>query len=115
MIEAVSTEEPITAIAMHHRYGVPPEYTFYVRRGLSKDPRQRFQSVEEMGNALQAIVNGNIPIECPCTGLKAAGNRWFDFIDAHPIGAVTAAVLTAGVALFGAADLALRLARALGG
>jgi serine/threonine-protein kinase len=115
LIDAVSREEPLTAIGMHHRYGIPPEYTFFIRRGLSKDPAQRFQSVAEMAGALQDITNGDIPVQCPCTGLKAVGNRWFDFIDAHPIAAVATAVLTTGAALFGVIDLALRLVHAIHG
>jgi serine/threonine protein kinase len=102
MLVGVMTEEPLAATAIHHRYAVPPEFTFFLRRGLEKDPAARFQSAAEMATALREILAGNIPVQCPCTGLKAAGNRWFDFIDDHPIGAITAAMLTSVCALYGA-------------
>ena len=109
MLIGVMTEEPLAATAIHHRYAVPPEYTFYLRRGLSKKPEERFQSASEMTIALREILSGDIPVQCPCTGLKAAGNRWFDFIDDHPFGAITAAVLTGTCALYGAYGLVGRL------
>jgi serine/threonine-protein kinase len=102
MLVGVITEEPLSAIAMHHRYGIPPEFTFFLRKGLEKDPALRFQTAREMADRLRAILDGHIPVQCPCTGLKAAGNRWFEFIDAHPVGAVVAAVLTSGCAAYGA-------------
>ena len=101
--------------ATHGLPAVPPEFTFYLRRGLSKNPDERFQSAEEMATALREILAGHIPVQCPCTGLKAAGNRWFDFIDNHPILAVSAAVLTSASALYGAYEFGsqmLRLRRA---
>jgi eukaryotic-like serine/threonine-protein kinase len=101
LLVAVMVEQPLAATAIHHRYGVPPEFTFYLRKGLEKDPTKRFQSASEMASALRAILDGDIPVQCPCTGLKAAGNRWFDFIDAHPVGAISAAVLTSACALYG--------------
>ncbi|RYE91624.1 MAG: serine/threonine protein kinase [Myxococcales bacterium] len=115
MLVGVISEEPLAATAIHHRHGVPPEYTFFLRRGLSKDPAGRFQSAAEMARALREIRDGHIAVQCPCTGLKAAGNRWFDFIDAHPVGALTTAVLTGGCTLYGAYALAQRLLALLAG
>jgi eukaryotic-like serine/threonine-protein kinase len=109
LILGVQFEEPIFATAMHHRYGVPPELTFYVRKGLAKSKEARYQSVDELLLGLQDILEGNIPVQCPCTGLKRAGSEWSGFIDAHPIGAVSAAVLTTGFALFGLFSAATRL------
>ena len=42
MLVGVMTEEPLAATSIHHRYAVPPEFTFYLRHGLSKDPAERF-------------------------------------------------------------------------
>ena len=36
MLLAVVTEKPISAVTMHHRYGVPPELAFFVQDGLAK-------------------------------------------------------------------------------
>ncbi|MCS6898316.1 MAG: serine/threonine-protein kinase [Myxococcales bacterium] len=102
MLVGVVSEEPLSPIAMHHRYGIPPEFTFFLRKGLEKDPALRFQTAREMADRLRAILDGDIPVQCPCTGLKAAGNRWFRFIDAHPVGAVVAAILASGCAAYGA-------------
>ncbi|MCU0656464.1 MAG: serine/threonine protein kinase [Polyangiaceae bacterium] len=104
MLAGVIVEEPLSATQMHHRYGIPPEFTFFLRKGLNKVPEARFQSASEMAAQLRAILDGDVPVQCPCTGLKAAGNRWFDFIDAHPIGAIVATLVLSMSAAYGAAS-----------
>ncbi|MFO0659128.1 MAG: serine/threonine-protein kinase [Polyangiaceae bacterium] len=113
VLRAIVSEEPVSAIGMHHRYGIPPEYTFYIRKGLEKDPAKRFQSVQEMIDALQQILDGAVPVQCPCTGLKRAGGAYGGFIDRHPIGGITAAVLVGGLSLYGGAQLVINLLRLL--
>lgn len=105
MLAGILTEEPLAATEMHHRHGIPPEYTFFLRKGLEKDPAARFQTAQEMASQLRSILDGDIPVQCPCTGLKAAGNRWFSFIDAHPVGALAAVLVTSSCALYGAYSL----------
>ena len=60
--------------------------------GLAKDPAQRYQSLGELIARIEAALNGDAPVQCPCTGLKRANGQWSDFIDHHPNLAVTAAV-----------------------
>ena len=101
LLQAVKTEEPVSAIAMHHRYQVSPELAWLVRKGLEKDPALRYQTVEELCDRLQAALEGAGPVMCPCTALKRANGSWSDFIDRHPVLAVVAAVFGVVFALVG--------------
>ncbi len=93
LLEAVKTREPVAgALVMHHKYQVPPEYAWLVHGGLSKDPAKRFQSMGELCARIQMAMEGRAPVQCPCTGLKRANGAWSDFIDAHPVVAIGAAV-----------------------
>ncbi len=105
MLHAIVVEQPVSAIGMHHRYGIPPEYTFYIRRGLEKNRNERFQSVAEMISGLQRILNGNVPVQCPCTAIKRSGGIFGDFVDRHPIGGIAVAVMGVGLALLGGWDV----------
>ncbi len=84
-IAAVLSEEPLSALQMHHKYGAPPELTNFIRYGLAKNPAQRYQSVDEMIEKLQAVINGEIPVVCPCTGVKRFAHHYGDFLNHHPI------------------------------
>jgi serine/threonine-protein kinase len=101
LLEAVKSEEPMSAIAMHHRHHVPPEYTWIIRRGLEKDPAKRFATVEELADRIQRAMEGRNPVECPCTGLKRANGQWSRFIDGHPYPALFLAALVATLTLSG--------------
>ena len=101
LLEAVKTEWPMGALAMHHKLEIPPEYTWIIARGLDKDPEKRFSSVAALAQRVQAAMEGRGPIQCPCTGMKRAGGAWSRFIDRQPNLAVTGAVLMTASALFG--------------
>ena len=98
---AILMDEPMTALQMHHRFGVPPELANFIRPGLHKDRAQRYQSVDEMVAKLQEVINGQIPIVCPCTGIKRTANLYGDFMNDHPILAVAFVALSVLFALFG--------------
>ena len=101
LLQAVKTEAPMGALAMHHRLEIPPEYAWIIARGLDKDPAKRFGSVAELAQRVQAALEGRGPVQCPCTGMKRAGGAWSRFIDRQPNLAVTGAVLTGAAAIFG--------------
>jgi serine/threonine-protein kinase len=88
-LSSILSEEPISALQMHHRYGAPPELTNFIRPGLAKEPVQRYQSVDEMIIRLQAVNNGLIPVVCPCTGVKRFAHHYGDLLNSHPIVGLT--------------------------
>ena len=55
--------------------------------------------------------DSRISVQMMCLGLKAAGNGWFRFIDAHPVGAVSTAALAGACTLYGAYGLLHHLVR----
>lgn len=110
VLHAIVNTEPVSAIGMHHQYGIPPEYTFYIRKGLEKDPNKRFQTIGEMIEGLQRIEDGNVPVQCPCTGLKRAGGAYGSFIDRHPIGGVVSAIVMSALSVYGGVQLVMQLA-----
>jgi hypothetical protein len=104
-LAAILTEEPLAAIQMHHRYGAPPELAHFARAGLAKDPDERYQSVDEMIDKLQAVINGQIPVVCPCTGAKRAAHRYGDFLNLHPILGIAGICILFLLALIGLLDV----------
>lgn len=104
-LTSILTEEPPTALQLHHRYASPPELTNYFRKGIAKDPAQRFQTVDEMIEKLQAVVNGDIPVVCPCTGAKRFAHRYGDFLNDRPIIGIAILCLLALFMLFGVFEL----------
>ncbi len=111
LLESVKTEQPMGALAMHHKLAIPPEYAWIIARGLDKDPTRRFQSVAELSQRLQAAVEGRGPVQCPCTGMKRAGGSWSRFIDAQPNLAIAIAVLLTSAAVFGVVSAVLLVVR----
>jgi serine/threonine-protein kinase len=105
-LTAILTEEPMTALQAHHKYGAPPELTNYFRKGLAKDPAQRYQTVDEMITKLQAVINGNIPVVCPCTGAKRFAHHYGDFLNNHPILGIAVLCLLGLFTLFGLFEVA---------
>jgi serine/threonine protein kinase len=74
----------------------PMDLSHFVRKGLAKHPAQRYQSVREMIDRLDAREEGLVPIQCPVTLTKRATREWLRFLDRHPIffmAVVTIAVL----------------------
>jgi eukaryotic-like serine/threonine-protein kinase len=78
----------------------PMDLTWYVKKGLAKDPARRYQSVAEMIERLRLRRQGKIPIECHITFMKRMANEWARFIDRHPmlltVGMVGAVLCAAG-------------------
>lgn len=100
-LTTIVAEEPLTAIQMHHKYGAPPELTNFIRDGLAKDAGSRYQSVDEMIDKLQAVIDGYIPVVCPCTGVKRVGNKYSALLDAHPIAGLVVLGIMCLFTLFG--------------
>jgi serine/threonine-protein kinase len=67
------------------RLPVPMDLAWFVTKGLKKDPAQRYQSVREMIDRLDARDEGDIPIQCPLTFTKRMTGLWLGFVDRHPM------------------------------
>lgn len=112
-LTSIMTEEPMTALKMHHEYAAPPELTNFIRPGLAKDPAQRYQNAGEMITKLQNVLDGMIPIVCPCTGVKRAANIYGQFLNDRPIWGIVLVCLAALFMLYGLANAAFKLVAAL--
>ncbi len=104
-LTAILTEEPMSALQMHHQYSAPPELTNFIRNGLAKNPAQRYQTVDEMIDKLQAVMNGEIPIVCPCTGAKRMAHHYGDFLNRRPIIGIVIMCLLGLFTLFGIIEM----------
>jgi serine/threonine-protein kinase len=63
----------------------PAEYSWFIERGLAKDPGKRYASVAEMEERLHALLAGKVPVRCPVTFAKRGGQEVLHWIDRHPM------------------------------
>jgi serine/threonine-protein kinase len=94
MILGVLEQEPPSTF----QWRVPIELANFTARGLAKKPEERYQSVGEMIDRLQAIFEGQIQIRCHITLTKRVLNGFIRALDKHPN-----AIFVGLVALLGAA------------
>lgn len=72
---------------------VPSEYRFFVHKGLSKDPKQRFLSADEMLYQLEKIQSGYIELKCTRTVIKSWTHRYMRWLDLNPVIGVGSSVI----------------------
>jgi len=65
--------------------GMPAEWVQLVAKGLVKDREKRLQSVDALENAMRAILDGQVRIECHVTFTKRMAYEVLDWIDRHPV------------------------------
>ena len=87
MLFAVATERPKHPMFVKHPVQpVPPvEFGHLIMKGLEKEPSKRFQSAEEMSQAIHDALEGRIHIQCPFTLTKRIINEITAFFDRHPM------------------------------
>jgi serine/threonine-protein kinase len=68
-----------------HQAPAPMDMSWYVRKGLAKEPARRYQSVREMIERLDAREEGLVPVQCPVTFSKRMMREQIRFIDRHPM------------------------------
>jgi eukaryotic-like serine/threonine-protein kinase len=62
----------------------PVEWRYFIRRGLLRDPDQRFQSAVEAIDMLEQIRSGKIAVHCAVTAYKASQQRMGKLADRSP-------------------------------
>jgi serine/threonine-protein kinase len=94
MLHGVANEPvPHTAgVGSPHQPPTPAELSWFVQKGVKKDPKERFQSVPEMLDRLARRAEGSFPIQCPITFSKRVLGMIRRFVDRHP--AATMAILS---------------------
>jgi serine/threonine protein kinase len=102
LIAAVVGRVPIDAEDHVDRLNgrVPRQLSRICRKGLAKDPAERWQSAKELEQALQTWLEGEAPVVCPGTAIQRGLGRWSTFIDRYPVlaPAVTITVIVLGLA-----------------
>jgi eukaryotic-like serine/threonine-protein kinase len=69
-------------------------------KGLIVDPAERYQTIGALDDALQAWLEGRIPMVCPGTTMQRMLAEMSRLIDRHPVGVPAAVVIgTAGLTL----------------
>jgi serine/threonine-protein kinase len=80
----LNTEPPMADGFNHAVQGrVPREIAYVLVRALQKDKEKRFQSAGEFRGALQAVSDGDFPVQCLCTGTKRTLSALAEFIDEY--------------------------------
>ncbi|MEZ6189397.1 MAG: serine/threonine-protein kinase [Planctomycetota bacterium] len=102
LLKAILNTRPADAESfLHRRNGrVPRQLSRVLRKGLEKRPEKRFQSAEELSDALQKWLEGSAPIVCPGTAMQCNMRRFSRLIDRHPV-LVPAVTITTLVLLLG--------------
>jgi serine/threonine-protein kinase len=88
VVRGVLTIEPPMLATVKHptQPPTPADLGHVVRKGLRKDPNDRYQTVGELLDRLRARKDGYIPIQCPITFTKRIINGLTHAVDRHPMG-----------------------------
>ncbi|MEX1363655.1 MAG: serine/threonine-protein kinase [Nannocystaceae bacterium] len=84
---------------------VPVELRYFLRRGLQREPDQRFGGAVDVLVSLERLRSGEISVQCPVTFFKAQQHRVSTFADARPT-MFTGLMAVAGVGTLGLLTLA---------
>ncbi len=93
-----------------HQSPVPAELNWYLEKGLAKDPRERYQSVTEMIDALHRLLAGDFEVRCPITFMKKVGGNGVRFMDRHPIASMIGGTAVLGLVTFAMIQLVRMIA-----
>ena len=117
LLHGILNEKPLDSekITQPHQGPVPREICFFLRKGLEKQPEDRYQSAEEMIQLLQGNLEGKICVHCPSTFLKRVSHGFGHYLDNHRVLGVVWFGLVLLVFGFGVAQLGIWLATVIGG
>jgi serine/threonine-protein kinase len=63
----------------------PAELWHFLRKGMAKNPADRFQSATEMRQELEQIREGNFRVQCPCTLTRKASVKVMRLAGSSPV------------------------------
>ena len=100
MLEGVTNRDATgpSFVSNPHQPPAPADLSWFVLKGLAKDPSRRYQSVREMIDRLDKREDGIIPIQCPVTFTKRTTRGFLRLVDRHPtlfMASVTVSILGA--------------------
>ena len=84
-----------------HQARPPADMLWFVMDGLGRDPNQRYQSVQEMIERLDARNEGEIPEQCVATSQKRLLHRFDQLIDRSALLSAVALAAAGGLMLAG--------------
>jgi serine/threonine-protein kinase len=107
MVLAVTTEPtPLTSfVRSEYQPPVPADLGWFVKKGVAKDPAERYSSAAEMLDRLARRAEGDIPVQCPITFQKKLSHLWSRFADRHPMVTLVAALAVFAVFFAGIVSL----------
>ncbi|WP_225413149.1 serine/threonine-protein kinase [Stigmatella hybrida] len=79
-----SVTPPVMHIRSEHQRSVPSEYAWFLHKGFSKDPSQRYASANEMMAELQSLMDGHIQVRCERTLIKRGLHETLRRVDRYP-------------------------------
>lgn len=87
LLMGIVMEPPIDSeqIANKHQGPTPREICFFLRKGMEKKPADRFQTIHEMIEEMQANLEGRICVYCPSTFLKRGAHEYGRYLDNHRV------------------------------
>src|SRR5262245_40069402 len=83
-----------------HQPQVPMDLSWVLKKGVAKDPAERFQSAQELIQRLDDRAEGKVPIQCHITAVMRINYEMMRWVKHHPIAftVLATAPLMAGVA-----------------
>jgi serine/threonine protein kinase len=103
MLHAVGHEPfpPAYSIDHPHQPPVAAELSWFLEKGLQKNPADRYAGAPEMIARLEQRAEGIIPVQCPATFMKRTSNTWGRFIDRHYLVASAIMMVLLGLSVVG--------------
>ena len=102
VVKGVLTVDPDFLAYRKHRHQAPTpaDLAHIVKKGVRKDPNDRYQTVSELLDRLRARQDGYFPVQCPMTFTKRGVTAIGHFVDNHPM-ATFFSLVTGGAGALG--------------
>ncbi|MBX7197077.1 MAG: serine/threonine protein kinase [Sandaracinaceae bacterium] len=87
LLHGAQSDDPPTVFTMFAsapQRGIGAEYAHYIRKGLARDPSQRYQSASQMLEDLHLIASGRFRVQCAVTFMKRSSLRLSELVDRSP-------------------------------
>jgi len=94
LLVAIQSSDPPPPARVFEHADVGAEYVHFVRRGLARDPAQRWQSAAQMIDELHLIADGRFRVQCPMTLTKRVTREIGRTVDRRPITSVSLVALS---------------------